>query len=935
MRIRPRRQSLKSWLLLLVFCFATVPVRTQTRCQPPAPPTNATEPNIFNAQQESDLGDAISEQLQRNFKVIDDDAVASYLQQVGERLLKQLPLTNLHFQFLLYDQPEANAFALAGGHIYVSRKLVGFVKTEDEFAGVLAHEIGHVVTHQTAIDLTRIFKEVLGVTQVTDRRDVFDKYHQLVDNAARKPKAFRHGEDEKEQLTADQVAILTMAAAGYDPHAYSTFWDRFAEAKGKTGGWFSDLFGTTKPEARRLREMLKTISSLPAECQAVKSTGSAEEFQKWQVSVINYTGLGRKENLHAVVSKKSLDPPLRGDVTYLRFSPDGKYLLAQDDSGVNVLSRDPFAPLFRINAPEARPAQFTPDSQSIVVYNQGLRVELWSVADAQLKEAHELVISKGCLQTVLAPDGKMLACFDPDFNLTLFDVASGSQIFQKKSFYTPSLFEYLLVAIQAALNDEDIEILKMAFSPDGHYFVAGQRDAAIAFDVTTNTSLSLPGSIRKLISLPFSFVGPDKLIGTDSGNVRKSALVSFPSGKVLSELSIGPSHLEPASHGHYLFIRPIKNFPVGVVDLSTLKIFMASKQSAIDIYDDVSVSERKNGELGLYEWATGKTLARVFLTRNPLGRLRAIALSPNMRWLAVSERTRGAVWDLTTGGEQLFRGFRGAYLSDDGFFYADFPKEELVNRSIVKTDVNMKQVVTTKTVEEAHATQFGRYLLVTKANNKDTSLRENVTVELRDIPSGQWLWSKSFPKEAPGMWTNAADGTLVFFWAVSSSTAKAEIKSDAGITHRLSSLREKEGVYFLEVLEAQSGDVKGKLLIETGKGSFRIGSVFATGDWLVITDTQNRVLIYSLSTGEQKAHMFGSRGAVARNRGLLAVENEAGKVALYDLATLTKLDEFVFSSPVLLARFGPDEKRLFILTANQTIYFLDVSDLQKTTTPAP
>jgi len=65
------------------------------------------------------------------------------------------------------------------------------------------------------------------------------------------------------------------------------------------------------------------------------------------------------------------------------------------------------------------------------------------------------------------------------------------------------------------------------------------------------------------------------------------------------------------------------------------------------------------------------------------------------------------------------------------------------------------------------------------------------------------------------------------------------------------------------------------------------------------------------------------------------VENEAGKLVVYDLATLTKLDEFVFSSPVSLARFTPDEKRLFILTANQTIYFLDLSGLQKTTTPAP
>ena len=124
------------------------------------------------------------------------------------------------------------------------------------------------------------------------------------------------------------------------------------------------------------------------------------------------------------------------------------------------------------------------------------------------------------------------------------------------------------------------------------------------------------------------------------------------------------------------------------------------------------------------------------------------------------------------------------------------------------------------------------------------------------------------------------------------------------------------------------------MLIETGKGSFRIASVFAVGDWIVISDTTNRILIYSLSTGEQKGHMFGSSAAVAKSTGLLAIENEPGKIVVYDLATVMKLDKFVFTSPVSLARFSDDGKRLFVLTANQTIYFLDLSGLRQRAAPA-
>ena len=68
---------------------------------------------------------------------------------------------------------------LPGGRIYVSRRLVAYVQSEDDLAGVIAHELGHLVTWQQAIELTRVMREVIGVTPVGDRRDIFEKYNQL------------------------------------------------------------------------------------------------------------------------------------------------------------------------------------------------------------------------------------------------------------------------------------------------------------------------------------------------------------------------------------------------------------------------------------------------------------------------------------------------------------------------------------------------------------------------------------------------------------------------------------------------------------------------------------------------------------------------------------------------------------------------------------
>ncbi|HYH85066.1 MAG TPA: M48 family metalloprotease [Pyrinomonadaceae bacterium] len=381
------------------------------QCQPPAT-TASRGINIFSPKQEMDLGDVIAEHVRRDYRIIEDDAVTGFLRRVGASLVAQLPASEMRYQFFVVDLPDANAFAMPGGRIYVTRKLIAFANSEDELAGVLAHELGHVASGQTAVDMSRIFREVLKVESVTDRRDIFEKYNQMLDNAARKPGAFGRGDkhEEGEQFEADRIGIYAMSAAGYDPQAFATFWDRLADAKGKTGGWLSDFFGTTKPEARRLREILKGLQSLPAECRGSRAASNGEEFKKWQMAVVSHSGAVGKESLHSVASKKQLEPPLRGDITHLRFSPDGKYLLAQDDSGITVLAREPLAPLFRIDAPEARPAQFTADSQTVLFHTSSLRVESWSIAEGRQKSAREMYVREGCMQTELAPDGRTLAC---------------------------------------------------------------------------------------------------------------------------------------------------------------------------------------------------------------------------------------------------------------------------------------------------------------------------------------------------------------------------------------------------------------------------------------------------------------------------------------------------------------------------------------------
>jgi hypothetical protein len=944
-----KKNLFKCCLLLLALAQAGVMINAQQPCSPPAPQVSR-EPNIFTEEQESDLGDAIAEQIQRDFRVIDDDEVTGYLRRIGERIVKHLPPTKLRFQFFLVDLSDANAFVLPGGRIYVSRKLVAFTQSEDELAAVIAHEIGHLVARQQSIAMTRRLREALGVTQVTDRRDIFDKYNRLVENAARKPEVFRRSDNHegKDQIEADQIGLFALAASGYDPQAHARLFDRLAETKGKTGSFFSDLFGVTSPESKRLREMIKGVETLPPGCVEARANAQPAEYSRWQSTVVSYTGLGRKEALHAVVSKTALQPPLRGDITHLRFSPDGKYILAQDDTGINVLTREPFKPVFRIEAPEADEAQFTPDSQHVVFNTSDLRVEIWSVAEEKLSEAHEVFNRKDCKQSLLSPDAKTLACMDEDFALNLFDVKSKTLVFQRKDFYTPNPFFLFLQSLVRILNSDEIsdarlDLINMGFSPDGKYFAAGQRgiaitaigivneNSALVFDLQTRSPLPLKGNVKKLVAGGFAFTAPDRMIAYNREKPDRSALLGLPGGEIIEEFPMFPGRLAAVTKGNYLLVRPFQRLAVGVVDLAKRMAVKGNKAPAFDIYDQVFVSERISGEVGLYTTDKNQLLSAVTLPQNPLGRLRATAVSHDFKWLAVSERSRGAVWDLTKG-ERVFhvRGFRGGFFNEDGVFYTDFPKDGETGRQIAILDPKQRSASGGPVIQEDRALQYGPFLLITRPTKKGGSYFEDLTLEMRDVRSFSTLWSKPFGKDAPRVWVDSREGTMVLSWPVASKYARDEIKSDSELTKRLAAMKEKEGDYFLQVLDAKTGAIKGKLLVETGKGSFRIDRAFAARDYVVIADSQNRVLIYSLSTGEQKGRVFGGNAVIGgmdgKSAGLMCVENERGKLAIYDLASLEKRDEFTFTHPVSLASFSQDGKRLFVLTANQSVYVLNVAE---------
>jgi WD40 repeat protein len=927
------RPVLAAVLLVLVFC-------QQSLAQQSCPAIRAIAPDasqlLFNPQQEMYLGEVIADQIQSQFLVVDEDQVTTYLRRVGERVARQLPDTSVQYQFFLYDQPQIQAFEIPGGRIYVSRKMVAYLHSEDELAGVLGHELGHLVARQGNIHMSQGMRDVLGVRSLGDREDVFEKYNEFMESV--RLKKWRGGsnvESEQNQIAADRIGMEATARAGYSPQAFVDLLDRRMQTKGKTGNWFTDFFGSTRPEGKRLKETLKDLAIVPAACADSRPVGTPDEFRAWQQAVLHYQGIGHVEGLHDVIYRKNLNAPLREDIEHFRFSPDGKYILAQDSGGVAVLTREPLALKFRFDTVRAEGAQFSPDSRQIVFSTRDLRVESWDVEKEERISLSDLPIIHGCLQRALSPDGKFLACLGPQYDLGLYDVQAGQEIFHKDRFfeYANNPFGFLFVLGRLVTGEG---IANLRFSPDSVYFAASAPGAGpIVLQLPEGTKVNIPGDVRAPLESSFTFLGPDRLIGVDRNEPQKSPIVHFPNGGVIDHLPLGGGNLTAATNPRYVLVRPYQNHPVAAYDLETKKIAFSARNSATDVCGDVFVSERLNGEVGIYKVGETKPFASVQLPLGKLGWLRTAAVSPDLRWLATSLKTRGAIWDLQGNERILFtRGFQEVFSVSPEIFYLLYPKFEEAQPELVAFSSANRKSAERILEKDEELILLGKTTLRKKHAEKEHDPRRNITLEMLGTEKGEVLWSKTFPKHAPGILGQNSLNRVILSWRANTDGAKFELESNPDLQGKPSLKGIADSDELLEVIDDQTGKLLTAIVHSTGNHTFEIRAADSAGDNLVLSEALNRVAVYSIATGKVRARFFGSAAVLSSNGERLCLSNERGQLHVYDLSTLRQLDEFAFASRIAMKSFSIDGQKLLVLTDDQNVTLLDLSKAPDSRTAA-
>ncbi len=180
---------------------------------------------LLSEEKEAELGVEAAKEVEQTVGLFDDPKLTSYVQNIGERLARHSPRRGVDYNFHVVDLPEPNAFALPGGHIYVTRGLLAISNSEDEVAGVIGHEIGHIAArHYAQRDTAQKSAQLLSILAIAAivAGGVTSSGPSDLPGATGLIGAFSAYSRAQEE-EADVVAQDLAAAAGIDPQGLADF----------------------------------------------------------------------------------------------------------------------------------------------------------------------------------------------------------------------------------------------------------------------------------------------------------------------------------------------------------------------------------------------------------------------------------------------------------------------------------------------------------------------------------------------------------------------------------------------------------------------------------------------------------------------------------------------------------------------------------------
>jgi len=204
------------------------------------------------------LGNQMAAQVESQVKLVHNPAAEAYITRVGERIHAATPLANRPFTFHIVDDASVNAFSIPGGHVYINSGLIAQADRVDMLAGVMAHEISHIVARHVIkqVEQQQAIGTIGSILLGQNPGAIQTILAQIVAGGAM---ARFSRADEKE---ADDLGLQFMTAAGYDPHGMLDMFQKLLSLEQGRPGAVSRFFQDHPGTQDRINDIRNRINQM-------------------------------------------------------------------------------------------------------------------------------------------------------------------------------------------------------------------------------------------------------------------------------------------------------------------------------------------------------------------------------------------------------------------------------------------------------------------------------------------------------------------------------------------------------------------------------------------------------------------------------------------------------------------------------------------------
>jgi predicted Zn-dependent protease len=254
--------------------------------------------NWYSVDSEIRMGRSYAAQVEKSMKFINDPVVNEYVNRIAQNLVKNSD-AKIPFTVKVIDSDDVNAFALPGGFFFVNSGLILTADEESELAGVMAHEMSHVIAHHAARQMTRANYAQMGTIPLIfiggwTGYGIYEAANLAI------PVAFIKFSREFE-AQADYLGVQYMYKAGYDPQSFVSFFEKLESLEKRKPGMIAKAFEDHPPTPDRIEATQREIATiLPPRPEYIVDTS---EFQDVKAR------LARIENKRKVKPGESTNQP--------------------------------------------------------------------------------------------------------------------------------------------------------------------------------------------------------------------------------------------------------------------------------------------------------------------------------------------------------------------------------------------------------------------------------------------------------------------------------------------------------------------------------------------------------------------------------------------------------------------------------------------------